>query len=225
MKIFKNFIDIIIKGEVLTLLPQKALYYKKEKALIVADIHLGKTGHFREAGMPVPAELAFADLVTLDSLLNEVNLEIEKLIVLGDLFHSKINFDWRIFEEWRLRNRDIQIQLIKGNHDILSEADYDSLNIEVFDLAILNKFILVHDYKDGKNIVGYYKICGHIHPGVKIYGKAKQALTLPCFYFGERFGILPAFGRFTGKHIIKPGENDAVFAIAEFEGENKIVKI
>lgn len=221
----KNSINIIINGEELNLLPQKAIYYKKEKALLIADIHLGKTGHFREAGLPVPVELAFVDLVTLDSLLNDMNMNIEKLIVLGDLFHSKINFDWRIFEEWRFKNRDIQIQLIKGNHDIISDSNYDSLNIKVFDLSILNKFMLVHDYDSGENINGLYKICGHIHPGVRIYGKGRQALTLPCFYFGERYGILPAFGRFTGKHIIKPEENDAVFVITDSDGENRIVKI
>ena len=224
-KVFKNSIDIILNGEEMTLLPHKAIYYKKERALILADIHLGKTGHFRNAGIPVPPELAYVDLETIDELLNDKSIEIEKLIVLGDLSHAKINFDWRVFEEWRYKNKEIQIQLIKGNHDILSDANYYSLNIEIFDLLILNKFLLVHNFKDEDNIDGLYKICGHIHPGVRIYGKAKQTLTLPCFYFGESVGILPAFGRFTGKHIIRPSENDVVFVIAELEGKKKVMRI
>ncbi|MDQ3020554.1 MAG: ligase-associated DNA damage response endonuclease PdeM [Bacteroidota bacterium] len=225
INIHKNSIDVIINDEVFTLLPQKAIYYKKEKAIIVTDIHLGKTGHFRNAGIPVPADLAFVDLEILDDLLNDINLKIERLIVLGDLFHSKLNIDWRIFEEWRIKNRHIKIQLIKGNHDILSDEVYRTLNIEVFDLAIMNKFMLVHKYKDEDQINGLYKICGHIHPAVRIYGKARQALTLPCFYFGESFGILPAFGRFTGKYIIRPCENDSVFVIADMEEGKKVMRV
>ncbi len=213
IKIIKNSTEVILKGEVFTLLSQKAIYYNKEKALLMSDIHLGKTGHFRNAGIPVPAELAFADLICLDELLNQNNLPVEKLIILGDFFHAKENFDLRIFEEWRKKNHNLKIQLIKGNHDIFSERVYNSLEIEIYNLVVLNKFILIHNFKDEGDIDGHYKICGHIHPAVRVYGKGRQALTLPCFYFGESFGILPAFGRFTGNHIIKPGENDVVFVV------------
>lgn len=217
MKILDKSISVILKGEELMLLPQRAIYYKKEKALIVADVHLGKAGHFRNAGIPVPSELAFVDLLRLDDLLLDENLEVEKLIVLGDLFHAKQNCDLRIFDEWRESNFKMKIHLIKGNHDILSNEIYRSLDIEIFDLAIVNKFLFVHNYNDGENLDRLYKICGHVHPAVRIYGKAKQVLTLPCFYFGERFGILPAFGKFTGNYIINPKENDSVFVISDFQ--------
>ncbi|MEO8208999.1 MAG: ligase-associated DNA damage response endonuclease PdeM [bacterium] len=225
MKILDKSISVILKGEELMLLPQRAIYYKKEKALIVADIHLGKTGHFRNAGIPVPADLAFVDLLRLDDLLIDENLEVEKLIVLGDLFHAKQNFDLRIFDEWRESNFKIKIQLIKGNHDIFSNEIYRSLDIEIFDVAIINKFLFVHNYNDEQNVDGLYKICGHVHPAVRIYGKARQALTLPCFYFGESFGILPAFGKFTGKYIIRPCENDSVFVIADMEDGKKVMRV
>lgn len=225
MKDIPNSIDIKIYDEELTLLPEKAIYYKNEKVLILADVHLGKTGHFRNAGIPVPPELAYVDLETIDGLLNDKSLDIEKLIVLGDLSHAKLNFDWRVFEDWRNKNKRIQIQLIKGNHDILSDNIYKSLDIEIFKIAALNKFILVHNHRDEENINGFYKICGHIHPAVRISGKARQAMTLPCFYFGESVGILPAFGRFTGKHLIRPNEKDFVFVIADFEGEKKVLKV
>jgi uncharacterized protein len=222
IKIIKNSIDVILKGEVFTLLSRKAVYYNKEKALLISDIHLGKTGHFRKAGIPVPAELAFTDLTCLAELLNHKNLSVEKLIILGDFFHAEENFDLRIFEEWRKKNHKLKIQLIKGNHDIFSDNIYNLLDIETFNFAVLNKFILIHNLKDEENIDGLYKICGHVHPAVRVYGKAKQALTLPCFYFGKNFGILPAFGKFTGNYIIHPGENDAVFVIGDLEGEGKI---
>ncbi len=221
----RNTVDIRIYNEELTLLPEKAIYYKKERALILADVHLGKTGHFRNAGIPVPQELAYVDLETIDSMLSDKNFEIEKLIVLGDLSHAKLNFDWIVFEEWRIKNKDIQIQLIKGNHDILSDNVYQSLDIEISKIAVLNNLILVHDSRHSESVNGFYKICGHIHPAVRISGKARQAMTLPCFYFGKSVGLLPAFGRFTGKHVIRPGEDDVVFVIADFEGEKKVLKV
>lgn len=218
-------LDIILYDEEFLLLPQKAVYYKKEKALIIADMHLGKAGHFRKAGMAVPAELAFADLEILDGLLSKSGLLIEKIIVLGDLFHAALNLDWRIFEEWRMMNKDPEIILIKGNHDILSDSHYEALDIKVQEIMVLNKFMLIHNFEDEEEIGGLYKLCGHIHPAVRMQGKARQALTLSCFYFNERIGILPAFGRFTGKHIINPSESDNVFVITGSEEGDKVIRI
>jgi uncharacterized protein len=66
-----------------------------------------------------------------------------------------------------------------------------------------------------------YSISGHIHPGIRIGGIAKQALRFPCFYFAEQFAVLPAFSRFTGLALIQPKQNENVFAIVE----NKLLQI
>ena len=100
---------ITLNDEELWLLPEKAIYVRKENALLIADIHLGKGGHFRNAGIAVPTELAFADLEILDGLLTDPDLNIKKLIVLGDLFHAKKNIDWIIFEKWREARSSIEI--------------------------------------------------------------------------------------------------------------------
>ena len=39
-----NSIEIILNGEELILLPQKAIYIKSESSLLLSDIHLGKMG-------------------------------------------------------------------------------------------------------------------------------------------------------------------------------------
>ena len=218
-------LDIVLNDEEFTILPQKAIFYKKEKALIIADVHLGKAGHFRQAGLAVPAGLAYADLQILDGLLGRSGLVIERIIVLGDLFHATLNPDWRIFEEWRKLNSDPEIILIKGNHDILSDSHYEELDIKVSEIMVLNNFMLIHNFEDEEEIGGLYKLCGHIHPAVRMQGKAKQALTLSCFYFNESIGILPAFGRFTGKHIINPSESDNVFVISGSGEGDKVIRI
>ena len=50
----KGIYKIELFGEKLDLLPQKAIYYPQHKTLLAADLHLGKAGHFRNAGIAVP---------------------------------------------------------------------------------------------------------------------------------------------------------------------------
>jgi len=40
-------------------------------------------------------------------------------------------------------------------------------------------------------------------------------LTLPCFHFGSRQAILPAFGKFTGKVRMKNAKDDRIFAVLQ----------
>ena len=43
-----------VAGESLLLLPEKAIYWPRERMLIIADIHFGKAAAFRSLGVPVP---------------------------------------------------------------------------------------------------------------------------------------------------------------------------
>lgn len=38
----------------LLMLPERALYWREQRVLFVADLHLGKDATFRQAGLPVP---------------------------------------------------------------------------------------------------------------------------------------------------------------------------
>ncbi|MEO6696312.1 MAG: ligase-associated DNA damage response endonuclease PdeM [Ignavibacteria bacterium] len=223
MSLISSSVRIVLHDIEMTLLPDKAIYFVKEKILLASDLHIGKTGHFRNAGIPIPAELAFADLNTLDRIFDE--FEIEKFIILGDLFHAELNFDWRILAEWRENYKQLQIQLVKGNHDILQESIYKELNIEVFKSMVLNKFLFIHNFNHTDNEGDFFKICGHIHPAVRLHGKGRQAVTMPCFYFGNSFGILPAFGRFTGKYIINPKQDQSVFIITGDGDDKRVLKM
>jgi len=41
-----------------------------------------------------------------------------------------------------------------------------------------------------------------------------RALTLPCFYFGRDYALLPAFGEFTGTAVVRPRAGERVFVLA-----------
>lgn len=213
-------------NEELTLLPQKAIYIEKYKTLIAADIHLGKAGHFRNAGIAIPGGLAEADLVTLSRIIQDI--EINDIIILGDLFHASLNYDIRLFDAWRNNYHFIDISLVKGNHDILSDEVYRHYDIFLHKKYLLwNNFLLTHKPLPGDvKLNGCdYIFCGHVHPGVKLTGKGKQSISLPCFHFTEKQCILPAFGEFTGKYIVHPNGKDRVFVVSKAEEDFIVLKV
>jgi DNA ligase-associated metallophosphoesterase len=205
----------------LLLLPQKAIYWQQEKALIVADVHLGKVGHFRKAGIAVPRDMEQDDLAVLSDLIEEHCPE--KIIFLGDLFHSDMNADWDWFVLWRKHFPKLQLALVKGNHDIIHDKHYIALDVELHQSLSIGPFLMLHHPLDSVQqlMVGQYVFCGHIHPGVSLSGKARQHLTLPCFAFGEKQAILPSFGKFTGRVAIRDQKADRIFAVVK----NKIMAI
>jgi uncharacterized protein len=50
-----------------------------------------------------------------------------------------------------------------------------------------------------------------------MHAAGEKSLRLPCFWFGPRYGVLPAFGAFTGNADVLPRRGDQVFVIAEQE--------
>jgi DNA ligase-associated metallophosphoesterase len=203
-----------LKHQRLWLLPQKAIYWQKKKTLLVADLHIGKSGHFRKSGVAVPEEVAQSNLNKLDKMVELT--EADHLIIVGDLFHSSINNEWNQFINWRKNNRQLEVSLVIGNHDILETANYHRGIINVFSKLSSGPFLFVHDIDQHQDLSksNQYILSGHIHPAVQLKGRGRQAMKLPCFYFGTEYGVLPAFGGFTGTHIIEPTEKDDIFIIA-----------
>lgn len=202
-----------IFNQTLLLLPQKAVFWQEQKTLIVADVHLGKVGHFRKAGIAIPKLLEQEDLATLSDLINEYKPE--NIIFLGDLFHSDMNNDWDWFVLWRELYKNIRMLLVKGNHDILQQKFYDHLDFETVETLHSGPFLFSHEPLKPQlfQTTTLYAISGHIHPGVTLHGRGRQKITLPCFHFGVRQAILPAFGRFTGNFCIRNTETDQLFGV------------
>lgn len=217
-----SFIEYEISGRKVLLLSEKAMYIKDLNTLVVADMHLGKSGHLREQGVAVPEALAKSDLDKLGSVLDK--LKAERLIILGDLFHNTFNKDWNYFKEWRNKLSSLDIQLVIGNHDILPEEYYKELKIGLNDdIELFEDIRLIHklpddlsNFKDDEFLIG-----AHVHPAVKLSGKGKQYMRLPCFYFTKQFGLMPAFGELTGSYTVNPERDDRVFVLSE----NKIFEI
>lgn len=211
----QNPVPHIIHNNTFWVSPERCLFWEDTNTLIVSDLHLGKTGHFRKEGIAVPQSIYKADLQRLIAQL--YLFKVDRLIITGDLTHSTANKELDLFIKWRKDFSLLHIDLIKGNHDILTDGWYEEANINIHSWKMnTSPFIFIHD-KAEKKITAeendLYRFTGHLHPGITMKGKGKQALRFPCFYFAKDYCVLPAFSRFTGTYTVKPKNGETVFAI------------
>ena len=207
-----GMLTIPVAGEPLTLLPEKAAYLAERQLLLIADAHLGKALSFRRLGVPVPQGSTADNLATLSALI--ARFGVQHIVFLGDLLHSahaQSAVTQAALTQWREGHRSLNLTLVRGNHDDHAGDPPAALGIEVVDEPLrLGPWALCHHPQarsDG------YVLAGHLHPCVRLQGRARERLRLPCFWFGDRVGVLPAFGAFTGMHPIKPQPHDRVYAL------------
>lgn len=194
----------------------KTLYWPKENTLFVADLHFGKMAHFRKNGLAVPEIGVKSTIAIIQRAILETGAI--RLVVLGDFFHSLANsILLELEQEWQM-GEEVEQWLVPGNHDIIDEAWFIKLGFAIVPQGTeIGSYILVHEPPEKPKENCHY-LCGHIHPGIVIKGKARQSLRLPCFYFGGSIAILPAFGAFTGlAKITSNAKTDSIIAVSEGE--------
>lgn len=202
--------ELLVEGLKFYLLPQKALFIPSLNAIVISDVHLGKSAHFRKNGIPLTEAPQLHDLQNIQYLIDVFNPT--RFLFLGDLFHSTYNDSWQLFKLLNANNPRVEFMLIKGNHDVLSDALYVESGIQVLhSLQVESKIIFSHEPIHISDSL--FNIYGHLHPAISIAGKGKQKMVLPCFWKGKNHLVLPSFGNTTGIYKIKPKPGDQVFAI------------
>ena len=183
-----------IRNQTLVFTNQRALFWRAQKAIIISDLHIGKTAYFRKNGIPIPSDILEKDLERLDDLVE--NFVADQLIIVGDFLHAGKNKDFEIFENWRSKNSGLKIILIKGNHDIYKADFLKHLDITIVDNSLkIEPFTFIHEPLDSEN---EYSISGHLHPGITVKLERRKTVRLPCFRVSDNQLILPAFSEFTG---------------------------
>jgi DNA ligase-associated metallophosphoesterase len=201
--------------EPLTLLKEKAIWMPDKKRLFLADTHFGKAGHFRKAGIPIPEGIHTSDLQKLGRLLGLLGPR--EVYILGDLFHSEWNGEWDSVKAFFLTYPDIHFHLVLGNHDILKPFHYSQTVLKVHSPGlVVDELILSHEPL-ALIPAGKLNLCGHLHSGVRLRGKGRQHLRLPCYFLRKDQLILPAFGRFTGSASLSAMAGDRIYAITPNE--------
>jgi uncharacterized protein len=212
---------ISVSGADVVLHPSGAALLSAERTLLIADAHFGKAVSFRKLGVPVPSG-------TTTETLDELSAAIEatratRIVFLGDFLHSRRSHaagTLGAIAKWRAEHTDLDLTLVRGNHDDRAGDPPSTLGIEVVDEPLAHgPFALCHHPEP---VAGAYVIAGHWHPCISVAGRAFERLRLPCFWFGDdtgalpehAVGVLPAFGAFTGMHRIEPRAGDRIFPVA-----------
>ncbi|MES2977170.1 MAG: ligase-associated DNA damage response endonuclease PdeM [Pseudomonadota bacterium] len=229
-------LEVVQAGWDMLLHPSGALWLPALKLWLVADVHLGKAVSFRQLGVPVPEATTAATLNRLSGLMAQ--RETRGIVFLGDFLHSVRSHASGTLSEilrWRQRHPEVDLTLVRGNHDDKAGDPPAALGIRAVDEPLRIKgdgqpLALCHYPQP---VPGAHVLAGHWHPCVVLSGRADR-LRLPCFWFraaltaplakydGESgevetaggVGVLPAFGDFTGMHAIARQSGDRVFAIA-----------
>lgn len=209
-------LTIDLQGESVQLLPERALFWPRTKTLFIADPHFGKVATFRAHGVPLPPG---SDSQTLQRLTQALKrCAAQKLIILGDLFHTAKGREepllWEI-AEWRQQHATLPIYLVSGNHDRHAGDPPAEWNFQLIASPTPGPlWILNHEPIEPAT---GYALTGHLHPAIKLFGRGQQSLKLPCFWFGAKCGVLPAFGEFIDHGLVRPRKGDRVFAVGKEE--------
>jgi DNA ligase-associated metallophosphoesterase len=221
---------IIVRDQILQMLPERGLFWRDRRILFVADLHLGKDATFRQAGLAVPAVSSRDSLDRLRQLVETV--EPNECVILGDLIHAADSLNERVHAEvsdFFARVVGCKWRLIQGNHDRHTKKwpEHWPLVIESAG-CIEGPFQLLHippaepepiaELKKGSDFLTTaepFFLAGHIHPAWRGTGSILVREKLPCFWM-SRFGlVLPAFGTFTGTKQIDRSKRERVFVIAD----------
>lgn len=179
-------------GEEMRLVDGRALFWPRENALLVADLHLEKGSFFARHGQMVPPYDSRATLERLALALRQTGAR--RVYCLGDSFHDAAGTE-------RLEphaagmldalTRATNWLWITGNHDHGAEAHPGGTRV---DEAEVGGVLLRHEAVRGEIRP---EISGHFHP--KLFIKAHgRRVSRACLVASERRAIIPAFGALTG---------------------------
>lgn len=205
--------QISVAGERLLLLAECAAFHPASATLLVADAHFGKAVAFRRHGVPVPAGTTAEMLQRLDTCLQRTVAQ--HIVFLGDLLHAKAaraETTMAAVARWRAARPALALSLVRGNHDQHAGDPPDDWQVAVHASELrLAGLVLRHDPEPSEH---GYVLAGHVHPCAWVGGRGHDRLRLPCFHFGARVGVLPAFGGFTGMHALRREASDRVVVVA-----------
>ena len=212
----KNSIKLFWEDTLLEMFPSRSLFNHKTKELLISDIHLGKGEYFQQNGIPLTNEEDKSNFDRIYKLINKFNPS--KLIILGDLFHSKYALSSNLknnIEELTNYYKNKMI-FIEGNHD---KGCFIKNIIYLKNMRSLNLIYSHEPINIGQKKI--LNICGHYHPKFLIKD-IKDRISLQCFALDKCRNTLylPAFGDLTGGHFCKKE-----FQIWGILSENKMIEI
>ena len=177
-------------GEEMALANGLAVYWPRDQALLVADLHLEKASFFARFGQMLPPYDSRDTLGRVAQAVQQTGAR--RVFCLGDNFHDRAGAE-------RLEphaagmldalTRATDWVWVSGNHDqgaVPSGTAVDEIEV--------SGVILRHEALRGETRP---ELSGHFHPKLRVKTRGR-AIVRPCAVASERKLILPAFGALTG---------------------------
>ncbi|VWX54508.1 ligase-associated DNA damage response endonuclease PdeM [Novosphingobium sp. 9U] len=169
-----------------------ALYWPREQALLVADLHLEKASFYARSGQMLPPYDSRETLERLALAIRETGAR--RVFALGDNFHDDSGvgrLEPHAAGMLAALTRAVEWVWIVGNHDPSLEKDAGG---EVVAEAAVAGLILRHKARAGETAP---ELSGHFHPKLVVAARGRR-IARACAVASERRIILPAFGALTG---------------------------
>ncbi|KWV94602.1 ligase-associated DNA damage response endonuclease PdeM [Erythrobacter sp. AP23] len=198
-------VPLSFAGEEWLLTEGRAIYWPRERALLVADLHLEKGSFFARHGQMIPPYDSRETLERVALAIRETGAR--RVITLGDNFHDSdgsTRLEPHASGMLDALTRAVDWVWITGNHDpemeARKEAHWGGTLAEELEIGDV---ILRHQAKAGETRP---ELSGHYHPRLQLRVRQRM-IRRPCAVVSANDGpdgkpsgrmILPAFGAFTG---------------------------
>ena len=191
-------VPLSFAGEEFWLTTGRALYWRREAALLVADLHLEKASFFAQVGQLLPPYDSRETLERVAAAIKETGAR--RVYTLGDNFHDSAGperLEPHAAGMLAALTRAVDWVWITGNHDASMEAKAGGTLAEELEIAGV---VLRHRAQAGETRP---ELSGHFHPRLQLTVHHKR-IRRPCAVVSRGIGnhggrmILPAFGALTG---------------------------
>ena len=177
-------------GEDFALVAGRALFWARERALLVADLHLEKASFFARFGQLLPP---YDSRETLERVAHAIGATgARRVFCLGDNFHDRggaERLEPHAAGMLDALTRAVDWVWITGNHDRGVVPGGQALDeVEIAGL------LLRHEARRGETRP---ELSGHFHPRLQLTLHGRR-IVRPCAVASESRLILPAFGALTG---------------------------
>jgi len=218
---------------------ERAIFLKEERAIVIADIHIGIEREYIMQGVNMPSQTDIL-LDRCKGLLLKTGAE--KIIIAGDVKHVIPGGEGKQEDGRREVGRFLKhlheyadVEVVKGNHDGNIRSKYakihSSRGILLGDVAIIHG----HSWPSPDITKGKVMLVGHIHPHVRISTTVGYSYMKPCWVRGkfiqrkfmERYPegnkkmewiVMPAFNPLCGGMAInKERVEGAIFSMMDME--------
>lgn len=179
-------------GQEMRIVHGRALYWPRERALLVADLHLEKASFYARHGQMLPPYDSRETLERIALAIRETGAR--RVFALGDNFHDRsgsARLDPHAAGMLDALTRSTEWVWITGNHDA---GDAPCPGGTTCDQIEVGGWLLRHHARRGE---ARPELSGHFHPRLTVSVRGRR-IARPCAVRSQTRLILPAFGALTG---------------------------